>query len=120
MLLYRDDSPNVFCRIKKPDVGGWVQRGTGVTGVDEALRMAEEWHDEIRFKAKHGLAIEPKAFSAVADVYVRELREEVDLGVRNERHLKDYVPVVKRYLKLYFGTKAIDTIDNADIADYQK
>ena len=82
--------------------------------------MAEEWHDEIRFKAKHGLAIEPKAFSAVADVYVRELREEVDLGVRNERHLKDYVPVVKRYLKLYFGTKAIDTIDNADIADYQK
>ena len=60
--------------------------------------MAEEWHDEIRFKAKHGLAIEPKAFRAVADVYVRELREEVDLGVRNERHLKDYVPVVKRYL----------------------
>ncbi len=119
-MMYRGDSPNVFCRLKKPDVGGWVRRGTGVTDVDEALRMAEEWYDEIRFKAKHGLAMEPKAFAAVADVYVRELKEEIDLGVRNERHLKDYVPVVERYLKPHFGTKAIDTIDNADIAAYQK
>lgn len=58
--------------------------------------------------------------TAVADVYVRELKEDVALGVRNERHPKNYVPVVERYLKAYFGTKVIGTIDNADIAEYQK
>ena len=73
--LFRGDSPNVFCRLKKPDLGGWVRRGTGVTDIDKALRMAEEWYDEIRLMAKHGLPMEPKAFAAVADVYVRELRE---------------------------------------------
>ena len=119
VLLHRGDSPNVFCRIKKPDVSGWLQRSTGVMDVAEAQQIAEEWHDEIRFKAKHGLAIEPRAFSAVADVYVRELQEEVDLGVRNERHLKDYIPVVDRYLKPYFGDRHIDTITSRDIVDYQ-
>lgn len=119
VLLYRDDSPKVFCRIKKPDDGGWWQRSTGVTDIGQALEIAEEWHDEMRFKAKHGLAIEPRAFSAVADIYVRELKEEVELGVRNERHLRDYVPITERYLKPFFGDRHIDTIKNRDIAEYQ-
>ena len=59
VLLYRDESPSEFCRLKKPDVGGWLQCGTGATDVDEALRIAEEWYDETRFKARHGLAMEP-------------------------------------------------------------
>ena len=41
-LLYRGDRPNVFCRLKKPDVGGGVRRGPGVTG--EAGGDAREPH----------------------------------------------------------------------------
>jgi hypothetical protein len=119
VLLYRGDSPKVFCRIKKPNGSGWLQRSTGVADVDDALRIAEEWHDEIRFKVKHGLAIEPKAFSAVADVYVQELKEEVDLGIRSDRHLRDYVPIVERYLKAYFGDRHMDSISNKVISEYQ-
>ena len=119
VLFHRGDSPKVFCRIKKPDDSGWWQRSTGMTNIGPALEIAEEWHDEMRFKEKHGLAIEPRAFSAVADVYVRELKEEVELGVRSERHLKDYVPMVDRYLKPFFGDRHIDTIRNKDVAEYQ-
>ncbi|MDA0231672.1 MAG: site-specific integrase [Proteobacteria bacterium] len=120
VLLHRDDSPNVFCRVRKPDVGGWLQRSTGTADIAEALRIAEEWHDEIRFKAKHGLALVSKAFNAVADLYVKELKGEVALGQRNERHIKDYVPIVERYFKDYFGNKLIDTIQTSDIAAYRE
>ncbi len=120
VLLYRGDSPNVFCRVKKPDVSGWLRRSTGVADVAEALRIAEEWHDEIRFKARYGLALVPKAFNAVADLYVKELEGEVALGDRNERHIKDYVPIVERYFKAYFGDKSIDTIQMKDIAAYRE
>lgn len=52
-------------------------------------------------------------------MYVRELKEEIDLGVRSERHIKDYVPIVDRYLKPHFSNRDIDTITNKDIAAYQ-
>lgn len=120
VLLFRGDSPNVFCRVKKPDVGGWLRRSTRVVDVAEALRIAEEWHDEIRFKARYGLALVPKAFNAVADLYVKELEGEVALGDRNKRHIKDYVPIVERYFKAYFGDKSIDTIQTKDIAAYRE
>ncbi len=120
VLIYRGDSPNVFCRIKRPDASGWIQKSTGTTDVDKALLKAEEWHDEVRFKAKHGLALETKSFSSVCDLYLKELKSEVTLGIRNERHLKDYTPTISRYLIPFFGNKDIATISNQDIAAYQK
>ncbi len=43
VLLYRGDSPNVFCRLKKPDVSGWVRRGTGITDVDTCNNRPARW-----------------------------------------------------------------------------
>ena len=42
VLFYRGDSPEVFCRIKKPDDSGWWRRSTGVSDVARAFEIAEE------------------------------------------------------------------------------
>ena len=54
-------------------------------------------------------------FSEAADAWIKELRAEVRAGSRNERTVMDYEPVVERYLKPYFGDKAIDAIKASDI-----
>ena len=120
VLFHRGDNPKVYCRILKPGGHGWHQRSTKSRDVDEARAIAEEWRDEMRFRLRHGLVLEPKTFAAVAELYCQTLRDEVALGVRNGRHLKDYLPVVERYLKPYFGNREIDSISNRDIIDYLK
>ncbi|MGF1456270.1 MAG: hypothetical protein ACFB6R_12955 [Alphaproteobacteria bacterium] len=120
VLFYRGDSPNIHCRLRKPKVGGWVQRSTKTKCLEVAIERAEEWHDDLRFKERYGLALNPKTFSAVCDLYIRELRDEVAAGSRSERHLRDYIPVVERYLRPYFGERQIDEIKSSHIGDYRR
>ncbi len=119
VLLHRGDSPFCILSCQETRRSRLGAKSTGTSDIEEALEFAEELYDDVRFKAKHGLALEPKAFDVVADVYVNELKDEIALGVRHERHLKDYGSVVERYLKPYFGDRPIDTITNKDIAAYQ-
>ena len=102
VLLYRGDSPKVFCRIKKPDDSGWWRRSTGVTDVARALEIAEEWHDEMRFRDKHGMAFKPAAFSAVCDLYLKELEEEGAIHPSKARRVKDYRPIVDKVSEAIF------------------
>jgi len=119
VFLRRDDSPRIYYRIKNPVEAGWIQRSAGTSDLDEAERIAQEHHDEIRFLAKHGMALVPKAFSAVASMYITELKSEIAIGERKPRNLKDYAPIVERYFKVFFGKRPIDTIQSKDIAAYK-
>ncbi len=119
VYLVRDDSPRIYYRIKNPVEEGWIQRSAKTADIVEAEQIAQNHFDEIRINAKFGYAVVPKAFKAVADLYVKELKGEVALGERKSRHIKDYVPIVERYLKTYFGNKPIDTIQTKDIAAYR-
>jgi integrase len=98
---------------------GWLQRSTKCNHRHEAFNKAREWYDELRFRAKLGLTTDPKLFSLVADRYLEDLQREVDLGLRNPRHVRDYKPVVERYLKPFFGRMMIDEINNTRIEEYR-
>ena len=119
VFLRRDDSPRIYYRIKNPLDSGWIQRSAKTSDLAEAERIAQEHFDDLRFKAKYGLALIPQAFDAVADLYIAELKGEIAIGERKPRHLIDYAPIVKRYLKTYFGNRPIDTIQSKDIAAYK-
>lgn len=119
VLFYRGDSPRVFCRLKRPE-GGWIQRSTKQTDKAAAQLQAEKWLDEIKILASHGLPVETRTFASVCRLYLRELEREIELDLRNPRHLKDYKPTVERYLQPFFGRKQIGQITNRDIAEYQK
>ena len=73
-------------------------------------------YEDMYFRHKHGLTTVAVLFKDAADAWLKELRAEVRAGARNERTVIDYEPVVERYLKPYFGSKAMDTIKASDIA----
>lgn len=119
VFLQRDDTPNIFYRIKNPNEAGWIQRTAKTSVLAEAERIAQEHYDDIRFKAKYGLALVPKSFGAVANMYIQELKDEIAAGLRNKRNLRDYEPIIERYFKPYFSTRPIDTIQTKDITAYR-
>jgi hypothetical protein len=115
-LFYRGDSPQLYCRLRRPDGLGWVQRSTKCNHPDEAFKRAQGWHDELRL----GLTTDPKLSSLVADRCLEDLQREVDLGLRNPRHVRDYKPVVERYLKPFFGQMMIDEVNNTKVEEYRR
>lgn len=119
VLFYRGDSPEIYCRVRLPD-GGWLQRTTKKRYSDEALQVAERLHDEARFRHRMGLMPKSTTFAHASRLYEKELREEVELGLRSPQRLDDCLPVIQRYLRPYFGRRKIDEISNKDIAEYQK
>lgn len=118
VLLERHDSPYIFCRLKMPD-GGWLQKSTKSKKIQDALLKAEEWYNEMTFLHGRGLSVKRRTFAAMCDLYINELENDVKLGLKNTRNLKDYRKIIDKYLRHYFGRRYIDQIKNKDIADYQ-
>jgi hypothetical protein len=119
VFLQRDDTPNIFYRIKNPIKTGWIQRTAKTADLAEAVKIANEHYQDISFKARYGLALVPKSFSAVANMYIQELKDEISAGLRNKRNLRDYEPIIERYFKPYFANRPIDTIQTKDITAYR-
>jgi integrase len=117
VLFYRHDSPDIYCRVKLPGKG-WLQRSTKKKDKVEALHEAERLHHEVRFRHQMGLMPKSTTFAHACRLYEKSLLEEVELGFRNARHLRDYLPIVENYLRPYFGRRKIDEIRNKDIAQY--
>jgi len=118
VLFYRGDSPEIYCRVRSPE-GKWVARSTRKRSEEAARAVALEIQMEILLRHKHGLTSKTTTFAHACDLYEKTLKEEVELGRRNPRHLKDYLPIVGRYLRPYFGRRKIDEITNRDLLDYQ-
>lgn len=118
VLLERYDSPYIFCRLKIPN-GGWLQKSTKCKNIDDALLKAEKWHNEMTFLHEHGLSVKRRTFAAMCDLYIDEFENDVKLGLKNARNLKDYRKIIDSYLRPYFGRRYIDQIKNKDIAEYQ-
>ncbi len=55
------------------------------------------------------MVVQPRTVADVCALYIKDLKEEVAVGVTNARHLKDYEPLAERYVKVYFGTRHIDS-----------
>ena len=119
VFLQRDDTPNIFYRIKNPYDGGWIQRTAKTSKLEEAEQIARKHSNDIQYRMQFGLALVPKSFHAIADMYIQELTDEIVADLRNERILRDYEPIIERYFKAYFGDREIDTIQTKDITAYR-
>lgn len=117
-LFHRTDSKNWQAEIRLPD-GGRQTVSLRTANEEIAKERAIKMHDEIYFRHKMGLSSQTVTFSEAADAWTKELRAEVRAGTRKERTVIDYEPVAERYLKPFFGTKPIDCIKAADIAQYR-
>lgn len=118
VLLNRGDSPKIYCRVKVGK-GGWNQKSTDTTDVDEALKCAFDWQTELEILQRNGLSTKRRTFASVAKLYLKDLEDEVRLGAKNERNVRDYKSVLDRYLVGFFGKRYMEGITVRDIDDYK-
>jgi hypothetical protein len=117
-LYHRTDSKNWQVEIRLPD-GGRQTASLRTANEQIAKERAIKIHDEIYFRHRMGLSSQTVTFSEAADAWIKELRAAVRAGARKERTVIDYEPVAERYLKPFFGSRPIDCIKAADIAQYR-
>ncbi len=104
--------------MNNPQGKGYITKSLKTLDKERAITTAEEWFDDLRFREKHGLVVHARTVSQIGDLYLQELREEIEAGIRNQRHLRDYRPIVERYVKGFFGNRFIDNVKQKDITEF--
>lgn len=105
-------------RANHPNRSGFITKSLKTTDKDTAIERAEEWFDELRFKERNGLVVHSRSVSSICDLYIKDLTEAVQAGVKTERHLRDYKAIADRYVRAFFGQKHIDNVKQGDIAEF--
>ena len=118
-LHMRDDSTKwqLYINIKgeRP-----IRQSTGTSNLDDAKQYATNLYDECRYKQKQGIAIRTYGFTAVADMYVKELEGNKDNSITAYRKYRSNSGHIERYLKPFFKDKSINEFQIKHITDYKK
>lgn len=97
-----------------------IRQSTGHSNLDEAKQYATNLYDECRYKQKQGIAIRSYGFTAVADMYIKELEGNKDNSITAYRKYRTNSGHITRYLKPFFKDKNINEFQIKHITDYKK
>ena len=107
----------IYADIRMPD-GNRTRVSTKKLNFADAQVAALAMINQMKYAADYGLTYQTKLFKDVAATWLKKLDNEVQLGLRNKRQLRDYKGVTDRFLVGFFGKKKIDTIKASDIAAF--
>ena len=116
VLYKRGDSKRWQARFKLKDLK-WRRVATKHVNIQFAAETACEAYDRARFLYDEKIPITSKRFDSVADIAVDEMEKQLKAGVGKSVY-NDYISVIKKYLKPFFGAKAINTIGYEEIKKY--
>ncbi len=116
VLYKRGDSKRWQARFKLKDLK-WHRVATKHVNIQFAAETACEAYDRARFLYDEKIPITSKHFDSVADIAVDEMEKQLKAGVGKSVY-NDYISVIKKYLKPFFGAKAINTIGYEEIKKY--
>ena len=116
VLYKRGDSKRWQARFKLKDLK-WHRVATKHVNIQFAAETACEAYDRARFLYDEKIPITSKRFDSVADIAVEEMERQLKAGVGKSVY-NDYISVIKKYLKPFFGAKAINTIGYEEIKKY--
>ena len=116
VLYKRGDSKRWQARFKLKDLK-WHRVATKHVNIQYAAETACEAYDRARFLYDEKIPITSKRFDSVADIAVDEMEKQLKAGVGKSVY-NDYISVIKKYLKPFFGAKAINTIGYEEIKKY--
>ena len=116
VLYKRGDSKRWQARFKLKDLK-WHRVATKHVNIQFAAETACEAYDRARFLYDEKIPITSKRFDSVADIAVDEMERQLKAGVGKSVY-NDYISVTKKYLKPFFGAKAINTIGYEEIKKY--
>ena len=81
------------------------------------MEIACDQYDEIRFKIKHDIPINTKRFTAVADLAIKDMQNELDKGYGKKTYYH-YTGALERYMIPFFGNTHIDNIDYKRLKEF--
>ena len=116
VLYKRGDSKRWQARFKLKDLK-WHRVATKHVNIQFAAETACEAYDRARFLYDEKIPITSKRFDSVADIATDEMERQLKAGVGKSVY-NDYISVIKKYLKPFFGAKAINTIGYEEIKKY--
>ena len=116
VLYKRSDSKRWQSRFKLKDLK-WHRVATKYANIQFAAEAACEAYDRARFLFDEKIPITSKRFDSVADIAVEEMEKQLAAGVGKSVY-NDYISVIKKYLKPFFGAKSINTIGYEEIKKY--
>jgi len=116
VLYKRGDSKRWQARFKLKDLK-WHRVATKHVNIQYAAETACEAYDRARFLFDEKIPITSKRFDSVADIAVDEMERQLAAGVGKSVY-NDYISVIKKYLKPFFGAKSINTIGYEEIKKY--
>ena len=116
VLYKRPESSRWQVRYKLPD-GKWHHISTKRTSLVEAKRIAGEAYDDARFRHRRGEPAISRRFRDVASEAISQLDQATAKG-QGKAIYRDYKQVLEKYFIPYFGSKHIDKLTDADLAQF--
>ena len=118
VLYKRGDSKRWQARFKLKDLK-WHRVATKHINIHYAAETACEAYDRARFLFDEKIPITSKRFDSVADIATEEMERQIAAGV-GKRVYNDYIIVIRKYLKPFFGAKHINTIGYEEIKKFNE
>ncbi len=113
VVYLRDASPYYQMRLKIHGVTGYITRSTKCRSLSEALVVASETYDDLRYKAQHGLDVKPHTFESVWKRWYEAHRNV--LSIHRIRYLEG---TSERYFLPFFGSLKTDQITSEKVQSY--
>lgn len=113
VLYTRNGRPTYHARLSVEGIPGYVCKSTKRTNLVEAMKVAEEWYDDLRYKVRHGLEVGTHTFATLWNRW-HEAHEH-SLSPHRLRYIEG---TVNRYLLPYFGKHHIGLITDKVVAGY--
>lgn len=117
VLYKRNATPIYQCRYKLAG-GGWVRLSTHKASLENAVSVACDLYDEARYRQRLGLAHVAQNFAHIAEVTLKELRQQIDLS-KGKTAYHSYVSCVEKYFLPYFADKYLEQLTHSDIAEFE-
>ena len=103
------------CRIRIPGLKRYVRKSTSTKDLDDAKRFADDLYAVTLHKQQNDIPVFTKTFNEVADELLRKAKQ----GRRSKGRVELIRGTLERYMRGYYGRKAIDMITAKDIAGYE-
>ncbi len=118
VVLYKRNSTPIYqCRYKLAG-GGWVRLSTHKACLENAVSVACDLYDEARYRQRLGLAHVAQNFAHIAEVTLKELRQQIDLS-KGKTAYHSYVSCVEKYFLPYFADKYLEQLTHSDISEFE-
>ncbi len=123
-IMERPTSKFLYMHVKRPDTGKWIQKTSKRTSVEAAKEEAIKWLAVMSDRISRGVGATATPFNILCTKYLEEIDAEIAQHLatsgregRNQKDLRDYKTIVRRYIQPYIGDSDIGSIGRIAVQD---